>query len=244
MIDFSALLTFEGLMAFLTLTLLEVVLGIDNLIFISLIVSRVEKEKQRFTRILGLVLALVFRIALLLSISWVMRLDNPIFNAFDIDFSIKDIILIVGGLFLLFKSTTEIRHKLTHLEDDNKTKPKSNTNQISFIIMQIIAIDMVFSIDSILTAIGMTKEIGIMILAVIVSIIFMILFARMVGDFINENPTIVMLALSFLLMIGTLLIADGFHFHVPRGYVYFALGFSLMVEVLNLFLLKRMRKDK
>ena len=242
MIDFSSLLTIEGIMAFLTLTLLEVVLGIDNLIFISLIVSRVEKEKQRFTRILGLVLALIFRIALLLSISWVMKLDSSLFNAFDIDFSIKDLILIVGGLFLLFKSTTEIHHKLRHKED-SIAKPKSTSNQISLIIMQIIAIDMVFSIDSILTAIGMTKEIGIMILAVIVSIIFMILFAKIVGEFINENPTIVMLALSFLLMIGTLLIADGFHFHVPRGYVYFALGFSLMVETLNLFLLKKIKKD-
>lgn len=243
MIDFSALLTIEGIMAFLTLTLLEIVLGIDNLIFISLIVSRVEKERQRFTRLLGLLLALLFRIALLLSISWVMKLDNPLFNMFDIDFSVKDLILIAGGLFLLFKSTTEIHHKLTHKEDDT-SKPKSTSNQISLVIMQIIAIDMVFSIDSILTAIGMTKEIGIMILAVIVSIIFMILFAKMVGEFINENPTIVMLALSFLLMIGTLLIADGFHFHVPRGYVYFALGFSLLVETLNLFLLKRIKKDK
>ncbi len=243
MIDFSSLLTIEGIMAFLTLTLLEIVLGIDNLIFISLIVARVEKEKQRFTRVIGLLLALVFRIMLLLSITWVMKLDNPLFNAFDIDFSVKDLILIAGGLFLLFKSTNEIHHKLTHKEDGS-AKPKSSSNQISLVIMQIIAIDMVFSIDSILTAIGMTKEIGIMILAVIVSIVFMILFAKMVGEFINENPTIVMLALSFLLMIGTLLIADGFHFHVPRGYVYFALGFSLMVETLNLFLLKRIKKDK
>lgn len=234
------LLTLDGLMALLTLTVLEIVLGIDNLVFISLLVGKVALEKQRSTRTLGLALALVFRIALLFSITWIIGLTTPILTIREFEFSWRDLILLAGGIFLLAKSTLEIHEKLEQTvskEDEKGSKAKAVTG----IILQVIVIDMVFSIDSILTAVGLTNELPIMILAVVVSMIFMMAFAGWVSDFIHKNPTIIMLALSFLLLIGVLLIADAFHYHLPRGYVYFAMGFSLLVEILNIRLLQKLR---
>lgn len=241
--------TFDGIMAFLTLAILEIVLGIDNLVFISILVDKAPKESQKRIRNLGLLLALVFRIIMLLFISYIAQLKAPVFSVSDIDFSIRDIILFGGGLFLIAKSTLEIHHKLEEAGSDEKEevkeqKKKNGKNLVSMMIIQIILIDIIFSIDSILTAVGLTDDTALMVSAVILSIIFMMLFSGPVGRFINNNPTIVMLALSFLLMIGMLLVADAFHFHVPRGYIYFAMGFSLTVEVLNLILLKRLNRRK
>lgn len=238
--------TWDGIVAFLTLCVLEIVLGIDNLIFISLLVGKVPEENRRMVRMLGLGLALFFRIILLFCITWIIKLTDPVVTIAEFDLSWRDIILLVGGLFLIGKSTMEIRHKITRLDDDHsqEEEPKRSGNIVTMMILQIIAIDLIFSLDSILTAVGLVEEVAIMIVAVMVSIIAMMIFAKGVGKFINENPTIVILALSFLLMIGTLLVADALHFHVPRGYVYFALGFSLLVELLNLQLLKRIRKRR
>ncbi len=244
---FDFFLTFDGLMAFLTLAVLEIVLGIDNLVFISILVDKAPPEKQRFIRLLGLTLALVFRIIMLMGISYIVQLTQPVFEVAGTAFSWRDIILFVGGLFLITKSTLEIHHKIGAAGKKPKvlpTDPGKIRKAASYMIVQIILIDIIFSIDSILTAIGLTEEIGLMVSAVILSIIFMMVFASAVGRFINRNPTIVMLALSFLLMIGMLLVADAFHFHVPRGYIYFAMGFSLMVEVFNLLLLKRMSREE
>lgn len=248
--QWEVLLSLEGIMALLTLTVLEVVLGIDNLIFISILVGKAPLEKQKRIRNLGFGLALVFRIILLLGISWLVQLTTPIITIMDFGFSWRDLILLVGGIFLIIKSTLEIHEKirLAHESEEEEhgmvKDAKSVSKTVSMLIVQIVAIDLIFSLDSILTAVGMTKHILIMIIAVIIAIGFMMAFAKSVGGFINKNPTIVMLALSFLLMIGTLLIADAFHFHVPRGYVYFAMGFSLFVELLNLRLLQRMRNKR
>lgn len=245
--QWDVLLSAEGILALLTLTVLEIVLGIDNLIFISILVGKAPKDEQKKIRTLGFGLALLFRIVLLLGISWLVQLTTPIITVMDFAFSWRDLILLVGGIFLIIKSTLEIHEKIRiaqHPEEEhgmmNDTSSVKKT--VSMLIVQIVAIDLIFSLDSILTAVGMTKHILIMIIAVIIAIAFMMAFAKSVGEFINKNPTIVMLALSFLLMIGTLLIADAFHFHVPRGYVYFAMGFSLFVELLNLRLLQKMRK--
>ena len=240
--SFEAILTVEGLIACITLALLEIVLGIDNLIFISILVGRVPKENQRKTRLLGLTLALVFRIAMLFCISWIIHLEEPVITLLDAELSWRDIILLAGGMFLLSKSTLEIHHKIQHKEDDEEEEGKSKASKALWLmLLQIIAVDMVFSIDSILTAVGLTEEVGIMIVAVVAAMGFMMIFARWVGDFINKNPTIVILALAFLIMIGLLLILDAFHVEVPRGYVYFAMGFAFVVELLNLKVIKRLR---
>jgi len=245
--ELSYITTVDGIAAFLTLAVLEIVLGIDNLVFISIIVGKAPVESQRKIRNLGLLLALVFRIAMLFGISYIAHITEPLFTIGSTGFSVRDIILFVGGLFLIAKSTLEIHHKLAeaangHLNENKKPEASNAKKVVSNMIMQIIVIDIIFSIDSILTAVGLTEHVGTMILAVIISIIFMMIFSKAVGEFINKNPTIVMLALSFLIMIGMLLIADAFHFHVPRGYIYFAMGFSLMVEVLNLILINRLNR--
>lgn len=246
---FDFFTTFDGIMAFLTLTILEIVLGIDNLVFISILVDKAPKAQQARIRNIGLILALVFRIVMLLFISYIAKLKTPVLTISEIGFSVRDIILFGGGLFLIAKSTLEIHHKLESagMDDDKEEEVKQKKvkkNLVSYMIMQIILIDIIFSIDSILTAVGLTENPALMICAVIISIIFMMIFSSAVGKFINNNPTIVMLALSFLLMIGMLLIADAFHFHVPRGYIYFAMGFSLTVEMLNLVLLKKLNQKK
>jgi predicted tellurium resistance membrane protein TerC len=235
----------EGIMGMLTLCVLEIVLGIDNLVFISILVDKAPKEKQRSIRLTGLSLALIFRVIMLFGITFLTHLQTPVFAIYETAFSWRDIILLLGGLFLIAKSTLEIHHKIMSAglpHDENKQSKKSTTGLASMMIAQIILIDIIFSIDSILTAVGLTNNVVLMIFAVVVAILFMMLFAKAVSEFINKNPTIVMLALSFLLMIGMLLIADAFHFHVPRGYVYFAMAFSLMVEIFNLILLKRLNR--
>lgn len=246
--QFDFFTTGNGLMAFLTLTVLEVVLGIDNLVFISILVDKAPKENQRSIRLLGLTMALVFRVIMLLFISYIASLTTPVFSLGSTDFSWRDIILFGGGLFLITKSTLEIHHKIDTAGLDEqqveKKAKKSYKNIVTMMVLQIIMIDIIFSIDSILTAVGLTDIKALMISAVVVSMIFMMIFAKPVGDFINNNPTIVMLALSFLLMIGMLLIAEAFHYDLPREYVYFAMGFSLTVEILNLILLKKLNKRR
>lgn len=214
-----------------TLTLMEIVLGIDNIIFISIIAGRLPKREQKKARTIGLSLALIFRIALLAGISWIVGMVEPIFTIGNTGVSGRDIILIAGGLFLLTKSTSEIHHKIEGDESDGKRKGK---NTFGSVVFQIVILDMVFSFDSVITAVGLVDSLTIMVTAVIISMIVMLIFAGTVSDFVNKHPTIKMLALAFLLMIGTLLVAEGFHFHLPRGYVYFAMAFSIFVELLNM----------
>ncbi len=221
--------------ALLTLTFLEIVLGIDNIIFISLVAGKVPEENQKKARLGGLALALIMRILLLLSITWIIGLTKPVLTMAGFELSWRDIILIAGGIFLLVKSTLEIHHKVEGQEEENRTgeKAKPSMNFTSAII-QIVLLDLVFSFDSILTAVGLTDEIILMVIAVIISIIVMMIFAKPVGEFVNKHPTIQILALSFLILIGVMLIVEGAHYHVPKGYIYFAVFFSLAIEMLNM----------
>jgi predicted tellurium resistance membrane protein TerC len=230
----------EAWMAFLTLTMLELVLGIDNIIFISIIVDRLPKKKREFGRRLGLFLAMFMRIALLAALSWLIGLTAPLFTVLRQEISGRDLILISGGLFLLWKSTREIHHLL---EGEGQDIPKRLSSRFSTIIVQIMLIDLVFSLDSIITAVGMVDKFAVMIAAVIASVALMMLFATPIGQFVSSRPTIKMLALSFLVVIGVVLIADGLGHHVPKGYIYFAMAFSVGVEVLNLRLRKRTFAD-
>ena len=227
--------------ALLTLVVLEIVLGIDNLIFISILTNKLPELQQARARFLGISAALVMRLVLLATISFIVQLTTPIFTAFDHGFSWRDLILIAGGLFLVWKATKEIHHSVD--PDDHKDS-MVGTLQLSLggAIFQILLLDLVFSIDSIITAVGMTDEIAIMYIAVIAAVTVMMLAANPLANFIAKNPTIVMLALGFLLMIGMTLIADGMGFHVPKGYIYAAMGFSALVEGLNM--LARRRKAK
>lgn len=224
--------------ALLTLTFLEIVLGVDNIIFISIVTGKLPIEQQPKARNIGLILALVFRIILLLGITWIIGFTKPIFTIFDLDISGRDLILIAGGLFLLAKSTSEIHHKIEGQELSHDDEGKASVS-FSRIIIQIILLDMVFSFDSILTAIGLTQEIIIMIIAVVISIGVMMVFAGKISNFINRHPTLQILALSFLILIGFMLVVEGFHVHVPKGYIYFSVAFSLLVEVLNMRLRKK-----
>lgn len=238
-IDMEIFLLPETWISLLTLTFLEIVLGIDNIIFISIVADKLPKAQQAKARNIGLILAIVIRIFLLMGISYIVQLTSPLFTIFDLSISVRDIILIAGGIFLLAKSTTEIHHKVNG--DEAKLEEKEGKKiTINVAIVQIILLDMVFSFDSILTAVGLSDHLPVMIAAVMLSLIVMLVFAGKIAKFINEQPTVRMLALSFLIMIGTLLILDGFHVHVPKGYIYFSLVFSLFVEFLN----QRMRKKK
>lgn len=229
------LLSPEIWIAFFTLTALELVLGIDNIIFISILVDRLPKAKQELARRIGLFLAMFMRIALLLVLSWIVGLTAPVFTLFDVGVSGRDLILIAGGLFLIWKSTGEV-HQL--LEGEEGSESHKVASSFAGVIAQIIVIDLVFSLDSIITAVGMVSEVGVMIAAVVASVGLMMLFARHIGRFVSDHPTIKMLALSFLVVVGVVLIADGFGHHVPKGYIYFAMAFSVCVEMLNI----RMRK--
>ena len=226
----------EAWIAFLTLTALELVLGIDNIIFISILVDRLPREQRELGRRIGLFLAMFMRIALLLVLSWIVGATAPLFTVLGQEISARDLILIGGGLFLLWKSTKEIHHLLEGGEDDGKS-PVAAT--FGAIILQIILIDIVFSLDSIITAVGMVDEVAIMIAAVVVSVGLMMLFASAIGNFVSGHPTIKMLALAFLLVVGVALIADGLGTHVPKGYIYFAMAFSVIVEMLNIRLRKK-----
>jgi predicted tellurium resistance membrane protein TerC len=219
--------------ALFTLTVMEIVLGIDNIVFISILVDKLPEEQRPRARLLGLGLAMVMRILLLLSITWVMTLKNELFAVMGHGISGKDLILILGGLFLLFKSTHEIHNKI---EGDEEGDLKAGGKRAAFgaVLVQIAVLDIVFSLDSVITAVGMADQILVMVLAVIIAVIFMMVFSGSVSAFISKHPTVKMLALSFLLLIGTALVAEGFHVHFPKGYVYFAMAFSVMVEMLNL----------
>ncbi|AVR46477.1 hypothetical protein C7S20_15070 [Christiangramia fulva] len=219
--------------ALLTLTFLEIVLGIDNIIFISLVAGKVPKENQKKARLGGLSIALVMRILLLLSITWIIGLTKPVLTLINFELSWRDIILISGGIFLLIKSTLEIHHKVEAKDQENSTKIGSSLS-FSSAIIQIVLLDIVFSFDSILTAVGLTDKLILMIIAVIIAIIVMMIFAKPVGEFVNQHPTIQILALSFLILIGVMLIVEGAHYHVPKGYIYFAVFFSLAIEMLNM----------
>ena len=235
--EFVSLLSDSAVwIAFFTLTALELVLGIDNIIFISILVDRLPPQKREKARVLGLFLAMFMRIGLLLLLSWIVGATAPLFSVLGRPVSPRDLILIGGGVFLLWKSTQEI-HQLLEGEEGKE----SNAAQVTFsaIIIQIIIIDLVFSLDSIITAVGMVDNVLVMIAAVIASVGLMMLFAKSIGDFVSNHPTIKMLALSFLLLVGMALIADGLGHHVPKGYIYFAMVFSLGVEMLNLRLRKK-----
>ncbi len=238
---FHALLTLDGWIALLTLTLLEIVLGVDNIIFISILAAKVRKEEQRKTRNTGLLLALVTRILLLLGIGWIVSLKSDVFVLFGNGYSWRDIILILGGLFLMYKSVTEIHSKVSGVDEEVEQTTKASVRGV---ILQIILIDVVFSFDSILTAVGIVDELVIMILAVIIAMIVMILFAKAISDFINERPTIKMIALAFLLTIGLMLVLEGYGEEVPKGYIYFAMVYALLVEFLNIRMRKNQEKKK
>ncbi len=229
--------TTNGLAALLTLSLLEIVLGIDNIIFISILTNKLPKAQRPKARLAGIGLALVFRVLMLLGITWIIGFTQPLFTLLDHTVTGRDLVLFIGGLFLLWKSTSEIHHKVSG-EEMKEMGPAVAKSTLG-IIIQIGLLDIVFSFDSMLTAIGMTDNLPVMIAAVIISLIVMLLFAGRISSFIEKNPTLQMLALSFLILIGTVLIADSAGFHVPKGYIYFAVVFSLIVETLNLQLRKK-----
>ncbi|KOF02493.1 membrane protein [Roseivirga seohaensis subsp. aquiponti] len=234
----EALLTSEGLVALLTLTFLEVILGVDNIIFISIVSNRLPEADRKKTRNLGLGLALIMRIGLLLGISWIIGFTEPLFTVLEHDVSIKDLILILGGLFLIGKSTTEIHHTL---EGDEHQVKKSKGVTVSKVILQTVALDIVFSFDSILTAVGLTDQITIMIIAVTLAMIVMMSSAGKISAFINKHPSLQMLAMSFLILIGFMLVLEGIGEHIEKGYIYFAVFFSLAVEALNM---RKRSKDR
>jgi predicted tellurium resistance membrane protein TerC len=230
------LLSPEAWIAFATLTALELVLGIDNIIFISILVDRLPAQQREIARKLGLAMAMFMRIGLLLVLAWIIGLVAPLFTILDQAISGRDLILIAGGLFLVWKSTTEIHHAIEGAETTTQAKASA---AFSSVILQIMVVDLVFSLDSIITAVGMVDDVRIMISAVVASVALMMVFAKPIGQFVSEHPTVKMLALSFLVVVGMVLVAEGFDHHVPKGYVYFAMAFSLTVELLNIRLRKR-----
>jgi predicted tellurium resistance membrane protein TerC len=245
----ESLFTAEALISLLTLTFLEIVLGIDNIIFISIAANKLSRKDQPKARNIGLILAMVFRVSLLFGISFIISLSEPFTHVdagwFKAAFSGQSIILVIGGIFLLYKSTSEIHHKLEGANDEVQKPKGSASNKLTNVVLQIALINVVFSIDSILTAIGLTNNIPVMIVAVVISVIIMMLFSGPVGDFVNRHPSVQMLGLAFLIAIGFMLIAEGAHLaevsifnsevgSVPKGYLYFAIAFSLLVEVLNI----------
>ena len=237
---FAPFFTLDGWIALLTLAVLEIVLGIDNVIFLALVAHRVKPEQRKTARQIGLALALVLRIAFLSSIAWIIHLSQPVFWVWGEGFSWRDIIFAAGGLFLLTKSTREI-HEMSEDYEVHARKPVSS---LAAAVIQIALFDIVFSIDSVVTAVGMAEHLSVMIAAVVFAMFVMLVAAGTVGEFVERHPTVKMLALSFLLLIGTALIADALHFHIPRGYLYFAVAFSGMVEALNQFVAHRRGRKK
>jgi predicted tellurium resistance membrane protein TerC len=229
--DFSWISQPETWIAFLTLVALELVLGVDNVIFISILASKLPQEQQASARRTGIALAVITRILLLLSLSWIIGLTEPLFTVLEFEISGRDLVLIAGGLFLLWKSVHEIHQKLEGAEGQATAKVKA---AFWSVIIQIMLLDIVFSLDSVITAVGMVDHIEIMIAAVIIAAAVMIFTATPLGNFVERHPTVKMLALSFLLLIGFTLIVEGLHQHIPKGYIYFAMGFSVLVEMLNL----------
>jgi predicted tellurium resistance membrane protein TerC len=220
-----------------TLTFLEIVLGIDNVIFISILAGRLPREQQGRARYIGLLLAMVMRIGLLFSLSWIIRLTAPLFSVLGQEISGRDLVLLVGGLFLLAKSTHEIHQRLEGDEGGASTRAAPSLRSV---LIQIMLLDIVFSLDSVITAVGMVDQLAVMVVAVVAAVGFMMLFAGPISEFVDRHPTVKMLALSFLILIGVSLIAESFDQHIPKGYIYFAMAFSVLVEMLNL----RARKGK
>jgi len=227
----------EAWIALATLTALEIVLGIDNIIFLSILVGRLPQNQRAFARKVGLGLAMIARLALLFSISWVMGLTEPWFTLWNQAISGRDLVLIGGGLFLLFKATHEIHNSLEGLEDRGAAVVAAS---LGMVLAQIAVLDVVFSLDSVITAVGLVEHVSIMAIAIVLAVVVMLMAAKSIGDFVDEHPTIKMLALSFLILVGATLTAEGFDVHVPKGYIYFAMAFSVAVEMLNI----RMRKAR
>ena len=228
----------EGWIALLTLTVLEIVLGIDNIVFISILVGKLPPAQRKTAWTTGLSLALLTRLALLLAITWVMRLTAPLFSVLGKTFSGKDLILLGGGAFLVAKATWEIYDKL-EAEHPHQTGARAAGGTFAFLILQILLLDIVFSLDSVITAVGMAKHVPVMVTAMVLAVGFMLVFAGKVGDFVDRHPSIKMLALSFLILIGVMLVADGLGEHISKGYIYMPMAFSLLVEMLNMRLRKK-----
>jgi predicted tellurium resistance membrane protein TerC len=225
------LFTTEILISFLTLTFLEIILGIDNIVFISIIGSRVQPSEQNKVRIIGLSLALVGRLLLLLGISWIIGLSNPLFTINNFELSFRDLILIAGGMFLIAKSTSEMHKKI---EGKGETVKSLKKLSLKSAVIQIFILDLVFSLDSVITAIGLTDHVIVIVVSILIALVVMLIFSKRISNFINKHPGMKLLAISFLLMIGTVLVIEGLHVHVPKGYIYFSMAFALGIEVLNM----------
>lgn len=225
----------QAWIAFVTLTALEIVLGIDNIIFISVLVGRLPQKMRKRARVIGLGLAMIARMALLLTITWVMKLNAPLFTVFKEEISGRDIILIGGGLFLLWKSTFEIHNSL---EGEEKKSQKAAAG-FAAVLVQIALMDVIFSLDSVITAVGLASDVAVMMLAIVIAVIVMMFSSRAIGEFVDRHPTIKILAFSFLVVIGVALIVEGFDLHIPKGYIYFSMAFSVTVEMLNIKVRKR-----
>jgi predicted tellurium resistance membrane protein TerC len=241
-LDFHPLLTGEGLLSLVSLIALEIVLGIDNIVFIAILSERIEPERRSKLRRTGLALALIMRLVLLASLSWLMGLTRPLFTVLDTPLSGRDLVLLVGGLFLIAKSAHELFQRTEDSEeggDKPGSGPARRGGRFGFLLAQILVLDIVFSLDSVITAVGMARQLSIMGLAVVVAVIIMLVAANAVSEFITRHPSMKVLALSFLLMVGVLLVADAFGKHIPKGYVYFAMAYALGVEMLNI---RRRRK--
>lgn len=232
----------QAWMALATLTLLEIVLGIDNIIFLTILVNRMPPEQRHRTRLFGLAFAMITRVMLLLSLAWVMGLTKPFFEILGMPVSGRALILIGGGLFLLWKSSMEIFDSLEGSGEDGQPSPSAGSAAFWSIVLQIAVIDIVFSLDSVITAVGLAKDVPVMVIAIMISVGVMMFAAKAIGDFVDAHPSIKILALSFLVLVGTLLIAEGFGQHVSKGYVYFAMAFSLGVEMLNIRMRKKTRE--
>lgn len=232
----------EAWIALFTLTALEIVLGIDNIIFISILVGRLPTQQRQSARIIGLALAMLTRIALLVSLSWIMKLTQPLFSVLGQEISGRDLILLLGGLFLIVKSTHEIHNEMNPEDQDEEILEKKKSPNYFLTLIQIAILDIVFSLDSVITAVGMANNIEVMIIAIMIAVGVMMLAARAIGDFVDNHPTLKILALSFLIMIGVMLIAESLDFHIPKGYVYFAMAFSVCVEMINIRMRSRLIK--
>ncbi len=229
----NQLLTAEAAIALVTLTVLEIVLGIDNIVFISILAGKLPASQRPRAQTLGLALAMISRILLLFSLTWIMRLTQPLVTIVSQEFSGRDLILAIGGLFLIWKATKEIHERLEGSDSEGTNRTAPNTISMAGVLTQIALLDIVFSLDSVITAVGMSDQIVIMVAAVILAVVFMMFTAGAVSSFIDRHPTVKMLALSFLLLVGVTLIAESFDRHIPKGYVYFAMAFSVFVEMLN-----------
>ncbi len=239
MIDIDGIFTLEGMISLLTLSIMEIVLGIDNIIFISIVSTKLPRNQQKKARTIGLSLALVFRVALLFSISWIISLKDPMFHIVDFGVTGRDLILFAGGVFLLIKTTLEIVEKINHKTTEVKGKEGLT---LKGAILQIIFLDIIFSFDSILTAVGLVSNVLLMVMAVIIAMIIMLIFSEVVSDFINKHPTVKMLALAFLMVIGIVLVAESLHLHIDKAFIYVSLAFSLAVELLNMAMRSKAHK--